>query len=168
MSSARGLALAVAALLWVGCAAPEPAPRERGAGLEVHVLRLRPGTDLFAELEQWVQQRGAAAVVVLTACGSLEHTVLRLADQPQGTEFAGRRELVSLVGTLSATGGSHLHLAVSDATGATLGGHLLRGCRVYTTVELALGVLDGVEFAREVDPTYGYRELVARRRRAAN
>jgi predicted DNA-binding protein with PD1-like motif len=55
-----------------------------------------------------------------------------------------------------------LHLAFSDSTGRTIGGHLLDGCRVYTTAEIVLGELPGLVFAREKDPTYGYQELVVR------
>jgi predicted DNA-binding protein with PD1-like motif len=68
---------------------------------------------------------------------------------------------VSLVGTLS-TNGSHLHLAVSDSTGRTIGGHLLDGCRVYTTAEIVLAELPQLDFRRETDATFGYQELVVR------
>jgi hypothetical protein len=50
----------------------------------------------------------------------------------------GKHEIVSLVGTL-ALDGDHLHIAVSDSTGRTIGGHLMEGSLVYTTAEIAVG-----------------------------
>jgi predicted DNA-binding protein with PD1-like motif len=51
-------------------------------------------------------------------------------------------------------------LAVADADGRVIGGHLLDGCTVRTTAEIVLGLLDGLAFAREVDPSTGWRELL--------
>jgi len=64
--------------------------------------------------------------VVLTCVGSLTRAVIRLAGQPEATTFDGKREIVSLVGTLALDGDS-LHIAVSDSTGRTIGGPLMEG-----------------------------------------
>lgn len=122
-------------------------------------LRLRPGQDLRQQLTALVQQRQLRAAAVLTCVGSLTQVTLRLANQEGPTVYRGHFEIVSLVGTL-AESGSHLHLSVADSTGRTIGGHLLDGNLVYTTAELVVGVLDDVEFRREEDPTFGYKELV--------
>jgi predicted DNA-binding protein with PD1-like motif len=127
-----------------------------------HVLRLRPGDDLRDALLAYVSQQHMSAGAVLTCVGSLTVATLRLANQEGPTEYRGYFEIVSLVGTLSATGGSHLHLSIADSTGHTLGGHLLAGCRVYTTAEIVLVALPELEFRREVDPVFGYKELVAK------
>lgn len=58
--------------------------------------------------------------------------------------------------------GLHLYLAVFDSTGRTIGGHLLDGCRVYTTAEIVLGELPQLAFRREPDATFGYQALVVR------
>ena len=100
---------------------------------------------------------------MLTCVGSLTRVVIRLADQPEGTTFEGKHEIVSLVGTLS-PGGDNLHLAISDATGRTVAGHLLEGSLVYTTAEIAVGELDGLAFTRVNDPRTTYGELAVRRR----
>lgn len=121
-------------------------------------LRLRPGQDLRQQLTALVAQQRLPAGAVLTCVGSLTQVTLRLANQEGPTVYRGHFEIVSLVGTL-AESGSHLHLAVADSTGRTIGGHLLDGCLVFTTAELVLGVLDDVSFRREADPTFGYREL---------
>jgi predicted DNA-binding protein with PD1-like motif len=75
--------------------------------------------------------------------------------------FPNHFEIVSLVGTFSMDGGKHLHMSVANAEGKVLGGHLVDGT-VFTTLELVLGTMPGVSFARETDVVSGYRELVVR------
>jgi predicted DNA-binding protein with PD1-like motif len=133
--------------------------------MRAHALRLCPGDDLRDALLAYVVQQHLGAGAVLTCVGSLTMATLRLANQERPTEYRGHFEIVSLVGTLSATGGSHLHLSVADNTGRTLGGHLLSGCRVYTTAEVVLIALPELEFARETDPTFGYKELVVKHKK---
>ncbi len=127
--------------------------------MKTYALRLRPGDDLRQQLNAFVQANDLKAGTMLTCVGSLTHVSLRLANQEGATTYHGHFEIVSLVGTLS-TQGSHLHLAVSDSKGRTIGGHLLDGCRVYTTAEIVLGELPALVFGRETDPTFGYKELV--------
>lgn len=136
-------------------------PAAPSSPLKTHALRLRPGDDLRQGILAFVQAQRIGAGALLTCVGSLTVATLRLANQEGPTEYRGHFEIVSLVGTLS-THGSHLHLAVADSTGRTLGGHLLDGCRVYTTAEIVLAELPGLAFRRETDPTFGYRELVVR------
>lgn len=128
----------------------------------VHVLRLAPGEDLAGALDAYARAHQLEAAVILTCVGSLSTASLRFADRPETTQIEGKWEIVSLVGTLSASGGSHLHLAIADGQGATRGGHLMPGSKIYTTAEIALAELSALRFTREIDPTYGYHELVAR------
>ena len=130
--------------------------------LKAYALRLKPGDDLRQQLNAFVAAHYLEAGAVLTCVGSLTDVSLRLANQENATYYHGHFEIVSLVGTLSATGGGHLHLAVADSTGRTLGGHLLDGCRVYTTAEVVLGALPALQFVRETDATFGYQELVVK------
>ena len=138
--------------------APTAAP---ASSLRTYALRLRPGQDLRRELLAFTTAHHLRAACVLTGVGSLTTVTLRLANQEGPTVYQGHFEIVSLVGTL-ALSGSHLHLSVADSTGRTLGGHLLDGSIVYTTVELVIGELPELEFGREPDPTFGYRELTVR------
>ena len=131
------------------------------SALKTYALRLRPGDDLRQQLTAFAQQNHMLAGTMITCVGSLTVATLRLANQESATVYKGHFEIVSLVGTLS-TNGSHLHLAVADSTGRTIGGHLLDGCRVYTTAEIVLGELPQLEFRRETDATFGYQELVVR------
>jgi predicted DNA-binding protein with PD1-like motif len=121
-------------------------------------LRLTPQQDLKAELDAFARQQTIEAACILTCVGSLTRAVLRLANQPRGTTYDDRFEIVSLTGVLSRHG-SHYHIAIADSTGRTYGGHLLEGCLIHTTAELVIGVLPHLSFRRELDPITGYREL---------
>ena len=140
-------------LLSLGC---RPAPNS--PSMDPHALRLSPGADLKSSLQTYAREQQLQAGVILTCVGSLTDVHLRLANQEEGTRYRGHYEIVSLVGTLTAEG-MHLHLSLADSSGATFGGHLLEGCRVYTTAEIALAELPGYRFTREPDPQTGYREL---------
>lgn len=128
------------------------------SNMEVTVIRLRPQQDLKKELEKFVTENGIQAGVLLSCVGSLQMTNLRFANQPKGTAFEGKQEIVSLVGTLGLSG-SHLHLSIADSTGKTIGGHLLEGCLIYTTAEIAIGILPQLRFERELDSISTYKEL---------
>ena len=132
--------------------------------METYSFRLKPGQDLKQQLDAFVKQQRVDAGAIITCVGSLTDLVLRLANQEKVTHWQGHFEIVSLVGTLSATG-SHLHLSAADSTGRTLGGHLMEGCKIYTTAEIVVGVLTDVVYTRETDPTFGYKELVVKRKR---
>ena len=150
-------------LLAAPAAAQTLPPVAPSSPLKTYALRLRPGDDLRQQLNAFALANGLQAAALLTCVGSLTDVTLRLANQPGPTHYRGHFEILSLVGTFSASG-SHLHLAVADSTGRTLGGHLLDGCRVYTTAEIVLGELTELEFGREIDPTFGYQELSVRPR----
>jgi predicted DNA-binding protein with PD1-like motif len=159
-----GLWLAAGPLLAQSAASPLPmttVPAAQHSPLKTYALRLKPGEDLRQQLNAFVQANHIVAGTMITCVGSLTVTTLRLANQEGPSVYKGHFEIVSLVGTLS-TNGSHLHLAVSDSTGRTIGGHLMDGCRVYTTAEIVLGELPQLEFRREKDDTFGYQELVVR------
>jgi uncharacterized protein len=128
------------------------------SNMEVKVIRLRPEQDLKKELEKFVTENRIQAGVLLSCVGSLQMTNLRFANQPKGTAFEGKQEIVSLVGTLGLSG-SHLHLSIADSTGKTIGGHLLEGCLIYTTAEIAIGILPQLRFERELDSLSTYKEL---------
>lgn len=142
----------------------DQAIRAVSATMHTYSLRLRPGEDLKQSLETVVRQHSISAGALLTCVGSLTNVRLRLANQEGATEWQGHFEIVSLTGILS-THGSHLHVSVSDSTGRTIGGHLLDGCKIYTTAELVLGIMPDLKYVREPDPTFGYKELVIKKRR---
>ncbi|MCU0706625.1 MAG: DNA-binding protein [Fimbriiglobus sp.] len=127
--------------------------------MRTFVFRLTPGQDLKRELIAFAERHSLVAPVVITCVGSLQRLCVRFAGVAEAVVRTGRFEIVSLVGCIDPPRG-HLHIAVADATGAMIGGHLMDGCEVYTTAEVVIGELPGVRFRRELDETYGYRELV--------
>ena len=122
-------------------------------------FRLKPGDDLREGIEKVVQQQKIQAGTLLSAVGSLTTASIRFANQPEATTLNGHFEIVSITGTVS-TNGSHIHISVSNETGKTVGGHLAAGNKIYTTAEIIMGILPDLSFQREVDPTFGYKELV--------
>ncbi|MEO0456800.1 MAG: PPC domain-containing DNA-binding protein [Cyanobacteria bacterium P01_A01_bin.114] len=127
--------------------------------LETLSLRLAPGSDIYQELRNLTKQEKLGAGIVLSAVGSLSKTRLRFADQETPTDLGGKHEILSLTGTLGEDG-LHLHMAVANAQGECRGGHVVEGCRVYTTLELVIAIIPEARFDRVVDPATGYRELV--------
>jgi predicted DNA-binding protein with PD1-like motif len=129
--------------------------------LNVYTLRLKPNQDLRTELEKFTQEKKLRAGFIITTVGSLKKAALRLADQSNSSSYEGKFEIVSLVGTL-AEDGVHLHIALSDSTGKSIGGHLVEGCQIYTTAEIVIGDAVGIVFTRETDNQTTYKELKIR------
>ena len=126
--------------------------------MDTIALRLTPQQDLRQELDQFVQQHTIEAACVLTCVGSLTQATLRLAGQAEFTIYKDKFEIVSLMGIASHYG-SHYHIALADGNGRTIGGHVLKGCLIYTTAEVVLGILPNLQFKREYDAATGYNEL---------
>jgi predicted DNA-binding protein with PD1-like motif len=121
------------------------------------VQRLAMGADLRAEIQSLSEK--LAAGVIISAVGSLTECVLRMAGDSAGTTISGPLEIVSITGTLG-EGTHHVHLSVSDSKGTVFGGHLLDGCKVFTTVELViLNLSSDWKFNRMSDESTGYPEL---------
>lgn len=131
--------------------------------METHALRLRPGQDLKQELVALTERLGLQAGCILTCVGSLRRAALRLANRPGTSIVEDYFEILSLVGTLGPAG-PHLHIALSDGRGQTIGGHLQDGSLIYTTAEIVIGELTTLAFSRPIDPETGYDELVIRPR----
>lgn len=127
-------------------------------------LRLSPGTDLRASLEDAVSSRSCAAAFVVSGIGSLRDARLRFAGAREPETLRGDLEILSLAGTV-ASNGSHLHMSVADSEGRVRGGHVVHGCTVRTTAEVLLLLLSDWSFTREPDPATGFAELVVHRKR---
>lgn len=122
-------------------------------------LRLTPGQDVRAVLEAVPALHRVGAAFVLQGIGSLRVAQLRLAGASGFTELRGDLEILTLAGSL-APDGVHLHMAVADARGRVLGGHVGPGCIVRTTAELLLALLPEHRFARAADARTGHAELL--------
>lgn len=139
-----------------------PAAGTSARAADIHVLRLAAGDDLREALGRAPQELGFEAGFMLSAVGSLQPAVIRLAGSDASTRCEGPFEILVLSGTLSLDG-PHLHIALADGEGRVLAGHLMRGSIVRTTAELVIGVAAGWRFTREFDADTGHMELRATR-----
>ena len=104
------------------------------------------------------EEHHVEAGCILSAVGSLTTATLRLAGAQTFAKFTGPFEIVSLSGTVSPSG-AHLHLSMAGADGNAIGGHLVHGCVIHTTVEIVLADMTGVRFLRLPDAVTGFNEL---------
>jgi predicted DNA-binding protein with PD1-like motif len=126
--------------------------------IKTHPLRLKPGADLKKEIEAYAKVANIQAGWIASCAGSLTHYSIRFANQPEGSKGEGHFEIVSLTGTVSING-SHIHISISDSTGKTIGGHLMDGCKIYTTAEIVIQASHDFIFTREKDNTTPWEEL---------
>lgn len=122
-------------------------------------LRLKPNQDPYDELKALAREKQIKAGVILSMVGSFKKAKIRFANQEQAQLLDGPFEIVSATGTLGIAG-QHIHVAISDATGRTLGGHLSAGSLIYTTCEVViLDLSNEWNFQRVLDKETGYPEL---------
>ena len=126
--------------------------------MENYTFRLTPGQDLFDAIEAFVEKKQIEAGCVLSAVGSLTQAVLRLANREVYNEYEGYFEILSVTGTVSIHG-SHLHISISDGEDKTIGGHLVSGCKIYTTAEVVMIAFSDLIYKREFAEDSGYDEL---------
>lgn len=124
----------------------------------MHVLRLQPGEDVRIMLRDLAMTNNLEAAAITSAVGSVTHAHSRYAARADGIMTIADLEVLSLSGTLSIHG-LHLHLSVADRDGNMLGGHMLDGCIVRTTLEIIVQEIDGVRLPRVKDEQSGYEEL---------
>ena len=126
--------------------------------IKVHAFRLKPGQDLKQEIQKLVTEKQIKAGWIGTCVGSLTNYTIRFANQPNGNSDSGHFEIVSLTGTVSVNG-SHIHISISDSAGKIIGGHLMDGCKIYTTAEIVILSTYDYIFKREKDSTTPWEEL---------
>ena len=131
--------------------------------MENYTFRLTPGQDLCDSIESFVLQNRVEAGCILSGVGSLTHAVLRLANREFYNEYEGYYEIVSITGTVSIHG-SHLHVSISNGDGVTIGGHLVSGCKIYTTAEIVIAAFSDVVYKREFAEDSGYDELTVHKK----
>lgn len=122
------------------------------------MIRLQPGDDVRRTLREWAETNSIDAASITSAVGSLTHAHLRYANRADGIMTTADLEVLSLSGTISQHG-MHLHLSVGDRDGNMLGGHMLDGCLVRTTLELTVQEINGLRMLRTRDEQSGYDEL---------
>ncbi|HJP71043.1 MAG TPA: DUF296 domain-containing protein [Candidatus Limnocylindria bacterium] len=124
------------------------------------VGRLETGSDLVAEIERFCLEQGIVAAQV-TVIGALrraayayyeqhDHRYLELSSETH-------HEIVGFTGNVSLRDDKpflHAHATFADASGATVGGHLLRGCEVFAA-EVMIREVTGVSLVRTFDEETG-------------
>jgi len=132
--------------------------------VKAFTFRLKPKDDLRKSIQAFAEENQIKSGSIITCVGSLEQFHIRFANQKTGEIRTGFFEILSLTGTFSHLS-SHLHLTVSNQVGHTIGGHLLDDNLVYTTAEIVVLELTDLVFKRELDPTYGFNELIVSKRK---
>ena len=126
--------------------------------MKIFPVRLKPNEDLRQSLKNFANQENIKAGFILSAIGSLKQAKIRFANQSDSILLTDKFEILSLNGTI-ATSGVHLHIAISDKQGKTIGGHLDNECIIYTTGEIIIGTTEQFIFNRTIDEQTGYKEL---------
>lgn len=132
----------------------------KGTTMRTIAKRLFPGQDPLKEILKISSSHNSKSGIILSLVGSLRLAHLRFADNENGTRLKGPFEIVSATGTFGMDQ-AHIHVSISDARGQTLGGHLLEGSEIYTTIELVIGDLSrDWQFDRQLCNQTNFLELV--------
>ena len=132
---------------------------EAAAG-RAFVGRLEIGSDVVEEIERLCAERSvlAAQVTVIGAVRRASYAYYEQVDHRYlELESASHHEIVGFVGNVSLRDDRpflHAHATFADATGATVGGHLLRGCEVFAA-EVMIRELGDVSLVRAHDEQTG-------------
>lgn len=124
------------------------------------VGRLAPGSDLVDEIERLCLQQGvlAAQVTVIGALRRARYAYYEQNDRRyRELESHAHHEIVGFTGNVSLKDDRpflHAHATFADADGATVGGHLLRGCEVFAA-EVMIREVTGVSLVRMHDDETG-------------
>jgi uncharacterized protein len=124
------------------------------------VGRLETGSDLVAEIERFCREQGVLAAQV-PVIGALRRAAYAYYEQDDHRylELSSdtHHEIVGFTGNISLRDDKpflHAHATFADAAGATVGGHLLRGCEVFAA-EVMIREITGVSLVRMPDEKTG-------------
>jgi predicted DNA-binding protein with PD1-like motif/glutaredoxin len=105
-------------------------------------LHLQPGEDVRQSLEAFARHSNSDGFV-LSVVGNLSQAAFQCPGQDRPILHRGELEIITLAGTLSATG-VHLHLSFSDGDCRVWGGHLEPGTLVLKGADLLVGLLQAI------------------------
>jgi predicted DNA-binding protein with PD1-like motif len=124
------------------------------------VGRIEPGGDLVTEIERFCAEQSilAAQVTVIGAVRRARYAYYEQEEQRYlELETDSHHEITGFIGNISERDGRpflHAHATFSDRTGATVGGHLLKGIEVFAA-EVMIREMDGVHLVRQHDAETG-------------
>ncbi len=125
---------------------------------KIHVFRLKCNQDLLGGILDYCQQHNIKAGTLVSAVGCIFKAVFRKADGKTIHSEDNNFEVVSLTGTISEDG-PHIHISLCDNNLRTIGGHLIKGSLVNTTMEIVLLEINDYKLTRSFDKDTGYNEL---------
>jgi hypothetical protein len=124
------------------------------------VGRLETGSDLVGEIERFCAEQSvvAAQVTVIGAVRQVRYAYYEQNDR-RYRELGSQthHEIVGFTGNVSLKDDRpflHAHATFADATGETVGGHLLRGCEVFAA-EVMIREMSGASLVRMPDEETG-------------
>jgi predicted DNA-binding protein with PD1-like motif len=139
---------------------PSPTRFWEAAAGRAFVGRLASRSDLVEEIERLCAEQGVVAAQV-TVIGALRRARYAYYEQDDHRylelESPTHHEIVGFVGNVSLRDSRpflHAHATFADASGATVGGHLLRGCEVFAA-EVMIRELGDVSLVRVHDEQTG-------------
>ena len=124
------------------------------------VGRLATGSDLVEEIEHYCAEQGVLAAWV-TVIGAVRRARYAYYEQEEhrylemGSDT--HHEITGFVGNISLRENKpylHAHATFADASGATVGGHLLRGIEVFAA-EVTIREMADVSLVRQQDEETG-------------
>jgi predicted DNA-binding protein with PD1-like motif len=125
-----------------------------------HLFRLPKDADLLEALDAICRDKGVTHATI-TVIGALSRASLGFYLQDEhryvSHEVDKPVEVLAGLGSVSLKEGQpfvHLHLTLSNATGAALGGHAMPGCRIFAA-EAAIQTAEGPEKHRVFDEATG-------------
>lgn len=129
-----------------------------------YILRIDRGEEIVKAIHDLCQKE-QIGLGFLSGIGAVDYARLGLYSLEKRrylvNEFKGEYEITSLIGNITAQEGApyiHMHMTISDETGAVVGGHLSEA-RVAVTCEIVISLLKGT-IEREMDPGIGINLMV--------
>jgi predicted DNA-binding protein with PD1-like motif len=123
---------------------------------KIYILRVDPGEDILATVEQFITKANLKQAVVLGGYGTMAayhlHWVThnRIPTDNLFRKGEGGIEILSMNG-LVVDGEPHIHITLSNPDGA-FGGHLEPGCIAYVVCEIFFGEVEGANLTRKRAP----------------
>lgn len=119
---------------------------------KIHILRVDPGEDILASVEQFIADANLKQAVVLGGYGTMAayhlHWVThnRIPTDNLFRKGQGGIEILSMSGLVT-EGQPHIHVTLSNPEGA-FGGHLEPGCIAYVVCEIFFAEVEGYTLRR--------------------
>ncbi len=119
---------------------------------KVHILRIDPGEDILASVEQFIAEANLEQAIVLGGYGTMAayhlHWVThnRIPTDNLFRRGEGGIEILAMNG-LVVEGQPHIHVSLSTPDGA-FGGHLEPGCIAYVLCEIFFAEVAGAPLKR--------------------